>query len=231
VAKLRSNWIFIALAGLVLAAVGYRWGLTSSPSTAGRAGKTTVQHAQERPTADDNRQLAALQQEVRALRAANAALVLQRQAAAEAPPELSGAQAREEPTEPEADQLELEEQARQTRIQYFDELSRRIDTEAIDGAWRHDTEGPLKQLLAKHLGPEISVAEATCASSYCRVKLNHPQSPRLRGSTFSFDLARASLEVTEVSFDNREQGTTTLYFKRGPAPATQLAEAAAKEPR
>lgn len=233
--KLRSSWLLIPLSGVLLAAFGYLGGQASSPSVEPRAGTPIEHHAKSRPAVEDHRQLAALQQEVRTLRAANAALALQQQTAADAQRENLQAHAEraaDEPDLPErdaehgdAEQRAREEQARQERIRYFDELSRRVDTERIDGAWRHHTEAPLQQLLAQHLGPEISVAEATCASTYCRVKLSHPQSPLLRASTFSFDLARASLEVTEVSFDHREEGTTTLYFKRGPAPAAQLADA------
>lgn len=223
---MRSKWLLIPMAGFALATIGYLWGRTSSDRTEAREAKAATHEgqatAEDPATTANERQVAALQHEVRRLRRANAGLALHARTAAEAGDELEDSQAREE-------QLGSEDQARQARIEYFDQLSKRVDTEEVDGDWRHHTEAPLKDLLAEHLGREVSLAEVTCASTYCRVKLSHPQSPRLRsGPGFEFDLARASLEVTEVSFDNREEGATTLYFKRGPAPAPQLAEAQAE---
>ncbi len=125
--------------------------------------------------------------------------------------------AREEP-----DPGEVEALSRAERLQYFDALSARIDSEATDGAWRSATEGPLARLISEQLGSKVSVAEATCASSYCRVQLNHPEWARLPPDLmFAFDLARTSLQVTEAEYDNRDEGATTLYFKRGSAPANQ----------
>jgi hypothetical protein len=116
--------------------------------------------------------------------------------------------------------------AAEARIEHFDELSRRVDGEVVDGAWRHATQGPLERLMSQHLGSKLRVADATCASSFCRVKLSHPERSRISpAGLFEFDLARASLELTDVQYDNRDEGATTLYFRRGPAPATQPAAA------
>jgi hypothetical protein len=124
----------------------------------------------------------------------------------------------------EIDPDEAETLSQAERLQYFDELSERIDSEVVDLAWQRATEGPLGRLLAEQLGSNVRVAEATCASSHCRVKLSHPEWARMPpGLMFAFDVARASLQVTEVQYDNRDEGATTLYFKRGSAPAARAA--------
>jgi len=144
-------------------------------------------------------------------------------AAVRAPEEGAPAAVQDEGEE-ELDSEGAEAESQAVRNDHFDELSRRIDREVVDGSWRHATEGPLKSLIAKHLGSKVSVTEATCASTSCRVQLSHPEWPRIPpGWMFALDVARASLEVTEAEYDNRAEGTTTLYFKRGPAPAHQVA--------
>jgi hypothetical protein len=96
----------------------------------------------------------------------------------------------------EVDPKEQERRLEQVRVEHFDALSRRVDTELVDARWQHETEQPLKQLMSKHLGPDFTVSEATCASTLCRVKLEHRAWPRIpTAKVFEFDMARASLEV------------------------------------
>ena len=219
----RSSWLFLPLAGVALAAGGYLWGSRSSPPAESPA--VGVARDQGRPVVVSAIVNAAIhaRQETLPLAPTNARSDLSSASADEDRESLEGAQG---PAE--LDPEEAEDLSQATRIRHFDELSRRIDTEVVDGAWRHATEEPLKRLIAEHLGPKVSVAGVTCASTFCRLRLSHPEMPRVPASSmFAFDLARSSLDVTEVEYDNRDEGVTTLYFKRGPAPATQpaLAEA------
>jgi hypothetical protein len=207
----RSSWLFIALAGVGTVAAGHWWGRSSSvaPRTAVVAEARAMRPAPVAAAEPSNQDT---------VHTPNTAVGVERRAGGENAEALGSAET--------GDELELEDEellAEEARTEHFDELSRRIDGEVVDGAWRHETEGPLARLMSQHLGPKVSVSEATCASTFCRVKLSHPDWARIPpGSTFAFDLARASLEVTDVQYDNRSEHVTTLYFRRGPAPATQL---------
>jgi hypothetical protein len=215
----RATWLFIPLAGAAVMALGHLWG-SSSSATARPSDSVVVSEKQETQAPR-----ATPKTRARARAVASGPRTVSAVAAASA--DAAGADSLDTADMPAEFELEPEDEeilAEEARIKHFDELSRRIEAEVVDGAWRHQTEAPLKRLLSQHLGPQIMVAEATCASSFCRVKLTHPDLPRLPTSgIFEFDVARASLEVTEVQYDNRQPGLTTLYFKRGPAPATQPA--------
>ncbi len=211
----RFGWLFISLAGAALAASGFAWGKRSSPP-AGPSGVVVERESHE------GRGLGAATPRNAAASTLQAMVPANPGIAAELLPgddeqDLDSPGVSEVGAELEPD--DEEHLAEEARIQHFDALSRRIDGEVVDGAWRHETEEPLKRLMVQHLGPKVGVAEATCASTHCRVKLTHPEWSRIPpGWTFAFDLARASLEVTEAQYDNRDEGVTTLYFKRGPAP-------------
>jgi hypothetical protein len=219
----RWSWLLIPLSVSTLAAAGYAWGHGSVP----RQREAVVAVVKS-----DAQRIAALEREVQSLRASNAqqAARLSREAPAvnaaiAAVPPPAGERGDEheplDPTPPEETPEQQERRVQQVRIEHFDALDRRVDTELVDGRWRHETEQPLRQLMTKYLAPEITVSEATCASTLCRVKLSHPAWPHIPATKlFEFNVARASLEVTEIQYDNRADGTTTLYFKRGPAPAS-----------
>jgi hypothetical protein len=204
----RTRFWLVTLSGAALVAAGYVWGRGS--------GESVEVDARTAPEPEVGT--------VTVAAASRRAAVIPARAAVGAEPSLAGDEhaigALDTAEGP--DELDPEDEeilAQEAQALHFDALNRRIDTERVDGAWRHETEGPLKQLMTQHLAPKIRVSEATCASSFCRVKLDHPEWSRIPpGWMFEFDLARASLEVTEVQYDNREEGATTLYFKRGPAP-------------
>ncbi len=204
----RSSWLFISLAGLALAAAGFAWGQRASSANGSEQGMAP------RLAAAPATQALVHPRDDGAHRANTSVAPLPSLPQAE--------QVADDDGELEPDDQEV--LAQEARIQHFDELSGRVDREVVDGAWRHETEGPLRQLMSQHLGPKVRVSEATCASTLCRVKLSHPDFARIPpGFMFAFDVARAPLAVTEVEYDNREERVTTLYFKRGPAPAAQTA--------
>jgi hypothetical protein len=218
----RLSWLFLSLTGAALALAAYAWGRSSSAPS--------VMASEAGP------RIAALEREVRRLRAASnkatrppvevaarpAANPVMGSEVAQPDGAWDNGEPAAPPVEEQTDPDEVARQAEEKRAKFFDELSQRIDTETIDGAWRHRTEGPLKRLLVQHLEPEASISEATCASSFCRVKLSHPNSSRIPSNkVFDFISDRTSLEVGEVLFDYREERVTTLYFKRGEAPTAR----------
>lgn len=115
------------------------------------------------------------------------------------------------PREPELAEAEL----RETRIRFWDAMSDQVDTEEIDPAWRNTTEPVLEQAIPR-LGPQVSIAETSCASTLCRVKLNHPEWPHIPNERFSdFVMNREGpLASMEIRLDIRDEGNTTLYFVR-----------------
>ena len=221
----RPSWLIIALAGIALSAAVYLW-VQKSPTPSERAAAS-----------HDGSRLVALEREVQGLRAATA-LLATRQAGTE--PMTSGAvvgsdtlaRGREEQRLDALDgagireEIDPEEEARrddEERARFLDELSRRVDTEPVEGAWRHDTESGIRRLISEHLGSHVTVSEATCASSLCRVKLSHPEWPHIpQDKMFKFDTNRASLGTSQIQFDTRKDRATTLYFMRDePSVATQ----------
>jgi hypothetical protein len=108
------------------------------------------------------------------------------------------------------------------RLAFWDTLRSRVDTEAPDPAWRSETEAAIRRVLPARFAPPMTVTDAKCAATICRVTLAHPGSPRIPEATFmDFTLDRESLGTMEIQLDTRNDGSTTLYFLRpGPAPAT-----------
>jgi hypothetical protein len=167
-AERRASWQLLLPTGILVAVAAYAWGRNSAPR------------------ASDAQRVAALESEVRGLRAAKGP----------------------------AERLTAEEEQK-ARIAFWDQLGKRVDTEAADPAWRAETEPVIQRVIPAMLGPEVSVAEAKCAKSICRAKLEHPAWPRIPDDRFTaFVLNRESLKTMEIQLDTRTQGATTLYFLR-----------------
>jgi hypothetical protein len=111
----------------------------------------------------------------------------------------------------------VDRSAQAARLAFWDGLSRRVDSEAVDPAWSRETEAVIERVIPAQLGPPVSV-EAACASTICRATLSHPGWPRIPEDEFvRFTLNRESLGTMEIQLDTRAEGTTTLYFlRRGP---------------
>src|SRR5262245_3751504 len=146
----RLSWLLVSLAGAALAAAGYLWGKSSSPAAA--PGENVLTSGEREVPGPKGATLrAAVHPSPVAVHVASAAPSDGRDL-----DPLDGAEVGDE-LEPEDEEL----LAQETRKKHFDELSQRVDTEVVDGAWRHATEVPLKRLLSEHLGPKLGVSEAT----------------------------------------------------------------------
>jgi|GEM_PF-1759745 len=223
-ANRRPSWLIVLLVAVALAPIAYLLGRKSTPA----ASQPTAAGASE-----DGQRLAVLESEIQGLRAATArATLASQQAVAEhatgavvvAAAPRGGEEARRDQDDAVHEQLDPEEQARRgdgERAAFLADLSRRVDTEPVDGAWRHDTETGIRRLISEYLGPKVSISEATCASSVCRVKLSHPEWPHLpQDKMIQFDSNRASLGTSQIQFDPSDERATTLYFMRDQVPVT-----------
>jgi hypothetical protein len=104
---------------------------------------------------------------------------------------------------------------RAERMAFWNALSRRVDTEAVDSAWSQETEVTITRLIPQTLGPAVSVEETRCAATICRAKLRHPVHARIPDDDLvRFSLNRESLASMEIQLDTRSEKTTTLYFLR-----------------
>ncbi len=110
---------------------------------------------------------------------------------------------------------ELEAAKRQAaRIAFWDELSRRVDTEVADPAWSRETLATIERVVPAQLGPPVTV-QASCAKTICRARLAHPGWPRIpEDKLVQLTLHRESLGTMEIQLDTRSEGVTTLYFLR-----------------
>jgi hypothetical protein len=221
-ANKRPTWLIVLLVSIALVPLAYLLGRRSTPPVSQRAGAAA---------SDDGQRLAALEREIQGLRAATVRATLASQEAiaertttAAITPEQARGKATPGDDDTLKERLDPEEEARRgdtERAAFLADLSRRVDTEPVDGAWRHDTETGIRRLIAEHLGPKVSISEATCASSVCRVKLNHPEWPHIpTEKMIQFDVNRSSLAASQIQFDPSAERATTLYFMRDQPTAT-----------
>jgi hypothetical protein len=209
--KRRPHWLFL-VAGVAVPLGTYVWGRSHAPPTG--------QRVDVLPSEQEQR-LVALERTVRRLDTSTnsgsprddggkARVVTYHDA------EPQGGDA--EPAPPAQEALDPDEERRALRagrIEFWDGLSDRVDTEPFDPAWRRETEPTITRVLSQRLGPQAHVDEVVCGSSTCRVKLSHPEWPRIPDDEFfDFTMNRESLETMEIQVDSRDEGATVLYFLR-----------------
>lgn len=205
-------------------ALGYVELRRESPAPASPSSNRVV-----RAAAPENERVAALEREVRLLRAAASSRSEQAEqggAAVGESPERSVQEYAEEEAE-EALTPAQRRQAREARIaadraargEFLQELDARIESEPVAPKWRATTQGLIADSFAKQLGSDVSVAASTCASTTCRVELEHPSQPRLPFAK----LAELSMQRTEalgameMHYDVKSRdGATTVYLVRQP---------------
>jgi hypothetical protein len=215
VQQLRVVWWRLVPGGLLLVGLGVGVGWSWH-----QPGQAPAPAASEAPLSErtaEAKRLAALEREVRALRATLTPRPLPED---ERPQEPSAQVLTSEPAAPKlADPAEAARRGEQHRAEFLDALSRKVDTEPYDPRWRAETERSLLSVLPAQFGPDIAVEEAACAASVCRVRLRHPGSTRLPTDKVSKFLDhRGALANLELQVDAREQGTTTFYFVRDATP-------------
>ncbi|WP_437726642.1 hypothetical protein [Sorangium sp. So ce861] len=216
----RPHWLLILLAGIAASAGAYVWGRASAPPASAREGALR---------AEDGQRIAALEREVRRLRAATlkAAIPSQQGSAGEGAVEpLGSARPRDRDAQDgdgfdsagaheQLDPEEEERSLREARIKFWDGLSDRVNTEPADPAWRRETAPVIARVIPEQLGPQVSVDEVVCSSSICRAKLTHPEWPRIPGDKLvQLSLRRGSLGTMELQMDTRQEGATVLFFLR-----------------
>lgn len=210
-------WLVVPM-GVALLASGVYVGRTWVRPTA-----QVTSHA-ERAKNEDEERIASLEQEMRRLRGM-VAMQAARAAAREENSEervLGGTQ--EPPSEGEAENgaeeriaepVEDERAMRAAQLDFWDGLAEQVRMEPRDARFSGETEPLITRLLSQHLGSQVNVSEVACASSICRAKVVHSDSPRLSEARLAdFMLQRESLASMSVQLDLREDGVTTLYFIR-----------------
>jgi hypothetical protein len=166
----------------------------------------------------EEQRLAALEQKLQSLQAADARRLIPQ---SDKPP-ARAKDAREEPAnaidsppEPRTE-AEINRNQQVARRQYLDGLSDKLDTEPFDPTWRVETERVITELVPARFGADITADQVTCASTLCRVRLNHPHSASLPADKLSdFLMNRGALGSMEIQADTDEHGSTTLYLLRG----------------
>lgn len=211
----RMGWWFAIPAGVALLAAGIYVGRTSVRPTA----KATSDAGRSK-RADDDR-VESLEREMRRLRevvAMQAAAHEQRAEDRRPPgePEWLSDPVPSEPPPTPAVPHEDEAAIRAAQRDFWDGLAERAASEPRDARFSNETEPLITQLLSHHLGANVNVSDVACASSICRAKVTHSDSPRLSEARLAdFMLQRDSLASMSVQLDLREEGVTTLYFMRG----------------
>jgi len=177
------------------------------------------------PRSKEGQRLAALEREVRALRAQGVQarrieIVRDERAGEEDLAEEAQDDEREDedarevpalPLDPEAEARLHDEQA----ATFFADLEQRLDREPVDRAWSGETEPLITQLIPERMGAEVTISEVNCSSTLCRAKLEHPEWPQIPAERFAqFTLNRDALGTMAIQMDGRDEGTTVLYFMR-----------------
>jgi hypothetical protein len=215
----RGGWWFAIPVGIALLAAGGYVGRTWVRPTA----KATSDG--ERSKRADDERIESLEREMRRLREVVAMQAAQaaahEQVVAERMPrgehEWPDDPAPREPPTP-AEPHEDEGATRAAQRDFWDGLAERAASEPRDARFSNETEPLITQLLSHHLGANVTVSDVACASSICRAKVTHPDSPRLAEARLAdFMLQRDSLASMSVQLDLREEGVTMLYFMRGDA--------------
>lgn len=176
--------------------------------TAGR-----VVRAENSPS---RRRLDALEQRVAALTAANERLQLatvaqvREQPVHQLPSDIEGEGVEE--TAPPLDRERRREVQKQKRRKLLSDLNDRVENEAADPEWRVRRERTIDGVFSQVLGAQTSIGEVVCASSTCRVRLDHPSMERLPSDALqSLTMNREGLEDMSIHYQY-DEGRTTLFL-------------------
>ena len=216
-----SRWA-LPVAGLGLA-VGYVELRRESPAPA--ATPAVARASISRAQGLEVERISALERDVLLLRAATIAQGARDEHDQVTPPGGPESAAEREAEEEEMSAAERQ-QARQEQVaadraarqQFLKELDARVDSEPVDPKWRSATQGQIAASFSKQLGPDVSIAASTCASTLCRVELDHPAQRRLPLAKLT-ELAMhrgEELGAMEIHYDTKSRdGATTIYLLRG----------------
>jgi len=98
---------------------------------------------------------------------------------------------------------------------FLDELEERFKAEPVDRAWRLEKESALQGTADALRGSGVSLENAQCASSMCKVNLAHPshrRPPRAAIMDFLKAVHAEGSPLTRLAFNFKyEDGATTLY--------------------
>jgi hypothetical protein len=103
---------------------------------------------------------------------------------------------------------------RAQREAYLHELEERFKAEPVDRAFQVEKESALQSTGAVLTGSGLSLAKVECASSMCKVKLEHPSRRPSRAALIDFLRAvhAEGSPLTRLAFNFKyEDGVTTLY--------------------
>lgn len=116
---------------------------------------------------------------------------------------------------PDSTQEDDPEMQRAQQEAFLDELEERFKAEPVDRAWRLEKESALQTTAGVLQGSGVSLEQAQCASSMCKVKLSHPslrRPPRPAIIDFLMAVHKEGSPLTRLAFNFKyEDGATILY--------------------
>jgi hypothetical protein len=215
-----SRWA-LPVAGLALA-VGYVELRREGPAPAATPAVTRA--STSRAEGLQGERISALERDVRLLRVATNAQAARAEHDHVTPSARPEILAEEEPEGEEMSAAERQQVRQQqiaadraARTQFLKELDVRVDSEPVDPKWRAATQGQIAASFSKQLGPDVSIAASICASTLCRVELDHPAQRRLPLARLT-ELAMhrgEELGAMEIHYDTKSRdGATTIYLLR-----------------
>jgi len=219
-----TRWGIYLGVTVAVAVSAYNFGRGSTSSIKSEPGRVTI--------GIDEARITRLEQEVLRLRR------LERQVAQQAARQdhAPEAEAADVPVrDPLAEAVELPPaeraaKAREEEVAFYADLDARLAGETVDARWRAHTEAAITAVFPQQLGSDVALEEIECASSLCRVVVNHPNSPRIDGQKFtSLFLNRGALGEFALQADNSREGATTLYLVYGQALAQADGEEAERD--
>lgn len=113
------------------------------------------------------------------------------------------------------------ERQRVEREVFLAELDERFATEPVNQAFRSENESAIANTAAALRGHGVTLEDAECASSMCKVRLSHPGHGRLPQSAV-MELIKAAQTpgsaLARLAFNFKyEEGATTLYGTTSPS--------------
>jgi hypothetical protein len=208
--RLPASWVAYAALGVATVVGAYCYGGVSTKSS-------TAGVAQRRESASENERLLRLEREVQRLGALAERAELARIQAQQDDARTIVPVVREEadlPTpERELSPEQQEAEAQRQEAIFYGNLDSRLTSEPVDLNWRRETEAAIGLVIPAQLGSDARLGKVECASTLCKVLLEHPNSPHIPADRMMrFAENRGPLGAYELQVNASREGMTTIYF-------------------